>query len=210
MKNTVKILGLALIAGTLMFTACKKDSTETAGTTVAVSFDGSQLPNGYTRAMAVTTDEKGTSYDFMMLTAKDAKINGQYLDITLPYTEMQMDNANRDFDDVWKMKHGDKWGIDALDLCKDREGYEIEDVTYGEWTIDGSLVSYDVNEFDATTMNMSYSTVAPMASMTEYMEDTTYTITLGECTHKNITVNVSNLTFPVMTTKSILTKRVVK
>lgn len=211
MKNTFKFLALAFVAGALMLTACKKDNDDpTPGTTVAVNFDGSQLENGYTQAMAVVTDNKAVEYDFYMMTAKNGKINGQEIELTLPYTEMQFDNANRDYDLVWKMKHGDKWGIDALDLCKNQKGYTIEGVDYGEWTIDGDLVAYEVSEFDATTMNMSYKTTAQMAWMKEYMEDPTETITLGECTHKNITVNVNNLSFPVMAKKSALIKKIVK
>lgn len=211
MKNTFRFLALAFVAGALMLTACKKDNDDpTPGTTVAVNFDGAQLPNGYTNAMSVATDSKSVEYDFYMMTAKNGKINGQEIELTLPYTEMQFDNANRDFDDIWKMKHGDKWGIDALDLCKDQEGYTIEGKDYGEWTIDGDLIAYDVTEFDATTMNISYSTTASMASMKEYMEDETESIRLSECTHKNITVNVSNLNFPVLAKKAALTKKIVK
>ena len=125
-------------------------------------------------------------------------------------SRMKVEIDNRDFDDIWKMKHGDKWGIDALDLCKDQEGYTIEGKDYGEWTIDGDLIAYNVTEFDATTMNMSYSTTASMASMKEYMEDEAESIRLSECTHKNITVNVSNLNFPVLAKKAALTKKIVK
>lgn len=78
MKNTFKFLALAFVAGALMLTACKKDNEDpTPGTTVAVNFDGAQLPNGYTNAMSVATDSKSASFDFYMISAKDGKISGQ-------------------------------------------------------------------------------------------------------------------------------------
>lgn len=212
MKNTVKFLALAFVAGALMLTACKKDNNSdenTPGTTVAVNFDGTQLPIGYTYAICMPTTAKGTDYDFNLTAANKGAINGDYIDLTMPYTDMLFDNANRDRDIVWKMGAGKAWGIDALDLFKNRS-YEVEDYIYGDWTIaeDRDLIAFDVNEFDATSLSMTFTTTASMLSMDEYMDESMPA--MEDCTHKNLTINVGNLVFSTISAKDVLTKRIVK
>lgn len=199
MKNTFKFLAIAFAAGALMLCACKKDKDSDPANkplaTVACVFGSEQLPVTFHEAYAINALSKAKTFDFALTAASSASIVGQHYEMKYPYSQVFFDNADREMTEVWKVNKKDDWGVDDMNLFKER-GYVVDDYEYGDYTIaeDRDLVAFKVNEFDATSMDMSFSLTASMISVAEWVENE---YDDEACAHTNMTVSASNLNFPL-------------
>lgn len=183
MKNTLKIMGLALLAGSLMLSACKKNEEEEVAT-VVVTFDGEQQGIGW---HSCASNEK----DFLMEAAKE--LNGN--DVVLPYVYHQFDNyggANA---------KGNKWANDDLEFYQN-EVVVWDSVEYGDW-IEEETKSFDVDEFDANTLMLTYTNNSTMASMKDLVDG----IDMDSCRRADISIKVDNVKFTLDNSKGRFHKR---
>ena len=174
MKNTFKLMGLALLAGTLMFTACKKDEETPAAPaqTFSVNFNGQMCPMGYVEA---ATDE---AFDYFMVAGATD---------TVVMNNLTIMSAFKDLEDAKA-----KWTTDDVDImyCSTIER-AIIDPEYG---IMGEYMTEKVSEFthetfDATKLTLTTSATATLASYWEYTQGTDP----DDCSRANITVSASNI-----------------
>lgn len=174
MKNTFKLMGLALLAGTLMFTACKKDNEETPAPaqTFSVNFNGQMCPMSY---VVASTDD---AFDyFMVLGATD----------TIAMNNLTIMSAFKDLEDAKA-----KWTKDDVDImyCSSIERATIDPELglFGEYMTE-SVSKFTHESFDATKLTLTTSATATLASFWEYNQGTA----MEECTRANITISASNI-----------------
>lgn len=174
MKNTFKLMGLALLAGTLMFTACKKDEEEPVkpAQTFSVNFDGKMCPMGFVEA---ATDK---DFDFFLVAGATDTVEMSNLTIMSAFKDLENAKA--------------KWTTDDVDIMYsstiERAIIDPEFGIIGEYMTE-SVSEFTHEAFDATKLTLTTSATATLASYWEYLHD----VPEEECTRANITVSANNI-----------------
>lgn len=175
MKNTFKLMGLALLAGTLMFTACKDEpEVEPAAPaqTFSVNFNGQMCPMGEVQA---STDE---AFDYFMVAGATD---------TIAMNNLTIMSAFKDLEDA-----KGKWTKDDVDImyCSSIERATIDSVLgiFGEYMTE-TVSEFTHESFDATKLTLTTSATATLASYWEYLQGAEP----EDCTRANITVSASNI-----------------
>lgn len=187
MKNIFKIMGLALIAGSLMFTACKKDETDTNDTT-----NNNREPETYVASVAATLD--GTALD-----VNEYKFMGESNGTYIPLIAKRFEGNSFYFPGFYLYISGsskDDVTIEDIDLYNETY-YEMGGYSYGDWQLD-EVSSVECTVFDATTMRFSANVAATMYSMTDLVNfydthDETEEPGEDDIRIQNFTTSVSNL-----------------
>lgn len=185
MKNTLKIMGLALLAGSLMLAACEKENEEepTPSATVAVNFDGNQQAIGWFNCAS-------NEADFLLEAAQS--LDGE--DVNLPYLYHQFDNYGG-------AKGKAEWTNDDLEFYEN-EAVEYDGDEYGDW-IEEETKDFTVSDFDANSLQMSYNNTSVMASMKDLVDG----IDMDSCRRADITIKVSDVKFVLDANKASFHKR---
>lgn len=185
MKNTFKLMGLALLAGTLMFTACKKDDKDDSETkpvdpqpTVAANFDGQQLPIAY--SYAVISEESNM---FELAASQDSNAQFNIIDMAASI-EGTLENKKKD-----------EWVLDGLEYTSDRQYMTTDEdsLEWGEWVMIGNgPEEFVYDSFDPTTLKLTTSATAKMYNFYTYYHDQ------DDGVRKVLTVNAANIPLEVM------------
>lgn len=198
MKNIFKIMGLALIAGSLMFTACKKDETDTNTNndtnqeeqqptqgTYSLVFDGTAIANqAYSNAM--TAEQQGQTM-WLFECAKSRSGNS----LALPYfsellvgastTDMQINSLYTE--------------LYLNDVIEDEDGNQ-----YGDWQYDEST-TFEFTKVDLNKHMLSCAQTLKMwdyASYTDAVDNGTDEDAAYEAAErKNLVFNMTNYIFTV-------------
>lgn len=188
MKNIFKIMGLALIAGSLMFTACKKDETDTNNDTT----NNNQNPETYVASVAATLD--GTALD-----VNEYKFMGENNGTYIPLIAKRFEGNNFYFPGFYLYITGtskEDVAIEDIDLYN--ETYlTMDGYSYGDWQLE-EVSNVECTVFDATTMRFSANVAATMYSLSDLAD---FYETHGEEEEpgegdvrvQNFTASVSNL-----------------
>lgn len=154
MKNTFKVLGLTILAGSMMFAACNKDKEEenTPQATIGVTFNNQLVSiNSY----AAYTSESSDWFDIIADNETDNVITNLS---TLSASTEELDSKSGW--NVWSMTYtstGDK-------AYTDEEGD-----TYAEW-MNAEDETITVDAFDATQLLLSTTASATMGNTEAAME----------------------------------------
>lgn len=153
MKNTFKVLGLALLAGAMMFTACKKDEENNApAATVSVNFNGQlQSINSY----EAYTDDKTEWFEIIAANVVDS------------VTVNNLSSLDASTDNLYKGNDWEVWEM-TFTSTPSKIVYDPEEgETYPEW-MNAEDETITVSAFDATAMTVSTTASATMGSMYEF------------------------------------------
>lgn len=160
MKNIFKFMGLALVAGSLLFTACKKDENDTTDTTPAnptpantytLTWDGQAQELAFAQGLT-----NGTSL-WAFQAARAAEGNS----VSFPYFVVYMSGA-----DAASMEIYPDYTEAYIETY-----YSDGQSNYGDWQYD-STEDLDVTALDATNRTMSAKIAVSMYSLTDYMDST--------------------------------------
>lgn len=165
MKNVFKIFGLALLASTLIFTACKKDDEEETNTnndqpapaaeTLKLVFDGTT-----TTTFGYQVGFWSPKNDTVMFRAR-AAVAWNDETITMPYVDCVLSN---DEVDGWKVRY-----IEYANVASEVNALtEYFETFTGNWFNYTLLNGSSISEFDATNVTLTYTLLCQMYSAYEY------------------------------------------
>lgn len=180
MKNTLKIMGLALIAGSMMLAGCKKDKEP-----LTVTFSGEEQNLGWHNCASNEVD--------FLLEAANALTDSDA--VVLPYLYHQFDNNGG--------AKGDKynWVNDDLEFAE--LGYVMyEDYEWSDW-VEEETTDFTVDEFDANTLTLSYTNTSVMASMKDLADGNEP----ENCRHRDLIIEVNDMKFVLDNSKASFHKR---
>ncbi len=176
MKKTIKFFALMAVAGAMVFTGCKKDDEETTetGTTLTVNFNGGNKP---VTIFAAVTDNACEYFEML-----------GYNDVATL--------SNRTNLVAWgDAAKGSMWSIDEDDFNDDERSY-LGFSTNKEYMVEGldewlfsEATDFSVNEFDATSLTLTTTMKAEMASYFEYSLGTEP----ADCSVADIIITAKNL-----------------
>lgn len=165
MKNVFKIFGLALLASTLIFTACKKDDEEESNTnndqpapaaeTLKLVFDGTT-----TTTFGYQVGFWSPKNDTVMFRAR-AAVAWNDETITMPYVDCVLSN---DEVDGWKVRY-----IEYANVASEVNALtEYFETFTGNWFNYTLLNGSSISEFDATNVTLTYTLLCQMYNAYEY------------------------------------------
>lgn len=196
MKNTFKIAALALLAGAMMFTGCKKDDDEnivTPGATVAVNFNGNQV--------AIDSYEAVTDsvFDFFGLVAANVQAKTNITVMQAGFTPTK--KTSMDLYSVWYASTLEKADFD--EEIFEWMGNEAIAEYFG---IQNWISNFSYNEFDATSLTLTTNMTATMVNYDLYDPENPEATTMMA----PITVNANNVPLSYNDEESYLKKGILK
>lgn len=196
MKNIFKFMGLALIAGSLMFTACKKDETDTNNDTTpqeeqptqgtySLVFDGTAITNqAYSNAM--TAEQEGQTM-WLFECAKSRSGNS----LALPYFSEMLIGASTTDMQIYPT---------YTELYLNKVIEDEDENQYGDWQYDEST-TFEFTKVDLNKHMLSCAQTLKMwdyASYTDAVDSGTDEDAAYEAAErKNLVFNMTNYIFTV-------------
>lgn len=176
-----KMMGVALLAGAMLFTACKKDE-ETTTTTPAEIADGATINfDGATWTSNIATAV--TQNNVLQITAY--KVQGQYPGIQVKTT------AEEGTVNGTVAENADDYGLtfDPVNTAVNYFAAEMVE-SYGDW--EPLTYTIKVSKFDATNFKLTAEVSAQMFNYKSYYNDEVTSI--NNAAKKNLTATFGNIT----------------